>query len=60
MTGSEDFAKFLNHAPGCYVFFGNGKNSAPLHNSSYDFNDDALEHGVNYFVNLVKNRLKPL
>jgi len=60
VTGSEDFAKFLNHAPGCYVFFGNGKNSAPLHNSSYDFNDDALEHGVNYFVNLVKNRLKPL
>ena len=60
VTGSEDFAKFLNHTPGCYVFFGNGKNSAPLHNSSYDFNDDALEHGVNYFVNLVKNRLKPL
>ena len=60
VTGSEDFARFLNHIPGCYVFFGNGIKSAPLHNSSYDFNDDALEHGVNYFVNLVKNRLKPL
>ena len=60
VTGSEDFARFLNHSPGCYVFFGNGENSAPLHNSSYDFNDDALEHGVNYFVNLVKNRLKPV
>jgi hippurate hydrolase len=59
VTGSEDFAKFLNHVPGCYVFFGNGTKSAPLHNSSYDFNDEALEHGVNYFVNLVKNRLKP-
>ena len=60
VTGSEDFARFLNHSPGCYVFFGNGENSAPLHNSSYDFNDDALEHGVNYFVKLVKNRLKPV
>ena len=59
VTGSEDFARFLNHVPGCYVFFGNGENSAPLHNSSYDFNDDALEHGVNYLVNLAQNRLKP-
>ena len=59
VTGSEDFARFLDHVPGCYVFFGNGENSAPLHNSSYDFNDDALEHGVNYFVNLVQSRFKP-
>ena len=59
VTGSEDFARFLNHVPGCYVFFGNRENSAPLHNSSYDFNDDALKHGVNYLVNLAQNRLKP-
>ena len=59
VTGSEDFARFLNHVPGCYVFFGNGENSAPLHNSSYDFNDAALEHGVNYLVSLVQNRLNP-
>ena len=59
VTGSEDFARFLNHVPGCYVFFGNGENSAPLHNSSYDFNDAALEHGVNYLVSLVQSRLNP-
>ena len=59
VTGSEDFARFLNHVPGCYVFFGNGENSAPLHNSGYDFNDAALEHGVNYLVSLVQSRLNP-
>ena len=27
MTGSEDFAQFLAHVPGCFVFLGNGKDS---------------------------------
>ncbi|MGB0634623.1 MAG: M20 aminoacylase family protein [Paracoccaceae bacterium] len=57
VTGSEDFARFLNHTSGCYVFFGNGENSAPLHNPRYDFNDDALEPSVNYLINLTRNRL---
>ena len=57
VTGSEDFARFLDYAPGCYVFFGNGENSAPLHNSSYDFNDDALQHGLKFLVNLASSRL---
>jgi amidohydrolase len=29
MTGSEDFARFLAHVPGCFVFLGNGAHSAP-------------------------------
>ena len=57
VTGSEDFARFLDYAPGCYVFFGNGESSAPLHNSSYDFNDDALQHGLKFLVNLASSRL---
>ena len=61
---SEDFSYMLEKRPGCYVWLGigpkEGVSTELLHSSRYDFNDDALEHGVNYFVNLVKNRLKPL
>jgi metal-dependent amidase/aminoacylase/carboxypeptidase family protein len=57
MTGSEDFARFLDHVPGCFAFLGNGEDSAPLHNSSYDFNDDGLMHGVNFHAAIVRRRL---
>ncbi len=58
MTGSEDFARFLDKVPGCFVFLGNGKNSAPLHNASYDFNDDGLIHGANFHIGIVERRLR--
>ncbi|TGQ66631.1 MAG: amidohydrolase [Mesorhizobium sp.] len=58
MTGSEDFARFLDRVPGCFVFLGNGEASAPLHNSSYDFNDDGLLHGTNFHVAVVRQRLQ--
>ncbi|QKD04544.1 M20 aminoacylase family protein [Mesorhizobium loti] len=57
MTGSEDFARFLDHVPGCFVFLGNGEASAPLHNSSYDFNDDGLLFGANFHVAITRQRL---
>lgn len=57
MTGSEDFARFLDHVPGCFAFLGNGEKSAPLHNSGYDFNDDGLMHGVNFHAAIVRRRL---
>ncbi len=57
MTGSEDFARFLAHVPGCFVFLGNGEESAPLHNPAYDFDDAALPFGVAYHVALVRRRL---
>ncbi|UVK37679.1 amidohydrolase [Mesorhizobium sp. AR10] len=56
MTGSEDFARFLDHVPGCFVFLGNG-NSAPLHNPSYDFNDEGLLHGARFHAAVVRQRL---
>jgi hippurate hydrolase len=58
-TGSEDFARFLQQAPGCFAFIGNGEHSKPLHNPEYDFNDEALPHGTNYFVQIVRDRLPP-
>ena len=64
MMGAEDFAFMLKHRPGCYVFIGNGpaeRASHPchLHNSRYDFNDDATPVGVQYWVNLVERYLAP-
>jgi len=57
MTASEDFAQFLSRVPGCFVFLGNGKESAPLHNPSYDFNDEGLVHGMRFHVGIARRRL---
>lgn len=57
MTASEDFARFLEHRPGCFAFVGNGELSAPLHNPSYDFNDEGLLHGARFQAAIVRQRL---
>jgi len=57
ITASEDFARFLEHVPGCYAFVGNGEASAPLHNPTYDFNDAALLGGASYHTAIVRRRL---
>nr|MDQ2703583.1 amidohydrolase [Pseudomonadota bacterium] len=56
-TSSEDFAQLLSKVPGCFSFIGNGEKSFPLHNSSYDFNDDVLPYGANYHVAIARRRL---
>jgi hippurate hydrolase len=56
VTGSEDFARFLDHVPGCFLFTGNG-DSAPLHNPRYDFNDAGLMHGARLHAAIVRRRL---
>ena len=57
MTASEDFARFLDHVPGAFLFVGNGEGSAPLHNPSYDFNDAALPFGMGLHAAIVRHRL---
>ncbi len=57
MTASEDFARFLKHAPGCFVFLGNGTESAPLHNPNYNFNDAGLLFGARFHAAIVRRRL---
>ena len=55
---SEDFAEFLKHRPGAFVLMGNGAeghHSAPLHNPSYDFNDGAIQLGVDFWCHLAKS-----
>jgi len=62
VTGSEDFAFFLEKVPGCYVFIGNGVGSeggCMVHNAGYDFNDRVLSTGATYWVKLAERWLAP-
>ncbi|MCL6708621.1 M20 family metallopeptidase [Pseudomonas sp. R2.Fl] len=52
----EDFAFMLQKRPGAYIMIGNGK-TAGLHNPAYDFNDEAIPHGISYWVRLAEQRL---
>lgn len=56
MMGAEDFSYMLNARPGAFIFMGNGS-SANLHHPEYDFNDEAIAHGCNYWMNLVTNAM---
>jgi amidohydrolase len=56
MMGAEDFSFMLEARPGAMIFMGNG-NSAGLHHPEYNFNDDAIAHGVSYWVRLVETAL---
>ena len=64
MMISEDFGAFLQKVPGNFVFFGNGhqkgKGGTPLHSAHYDFNDELLVTGANYFATVAKVALKKL
>ncbi|MGF1683148.1 M20 aminoacylase family protein [Photobacterium minamisatsumaniensis] len=54
--GGEDFAFMLEQNPGCYIWLGTGGDYG-LHNPHYDFNDNMLKIGANYWVNLVQRLL---
>jgi hippurate hydrolase len=56
MMGGEDFSYMLNARPGAFIFIGNG-DTAGLHNAAYDFNDEAIAHGISYWVRLAEQRL---
>lgn len=56
MMGAEDFSFMLNARPGAFVFIGNG-DSAGLHHSRYDFNDEAIPVGCSYWVRLVETAM---
>jgi len=56
LMGGEDFSYMLEARPGAFVFIGNG-DSANLHSPSYDFNDEAIPHGISYWVRLAETGL---
>ncbi|MBD0413500.1 M20 aminoacylase family protein [Oryzicola mucosus] len=56
LMGGEDFSYMLEARPGAFIFIGNGK-SANLHHAEYDFNDEAIPHGISYWVKLAETTL---
>ena len=54
---SEDFAFMLEEVPGAYFGIGNGP-SRNLHESSYDFNDELLVRGTQFWASLVQRQLR--
>jgi len=64
LTGSEDFAFFLEQVPGCYLLIGNGDaasgghGACMVHNPGYDFNDQNIAIGSAYWSLLVERFLR--
>ena len=59
-TISEDFSFMQRQVPSCYILIGNGVGEVggcALHNPLYDFNDEVLLTGVNFWVTLVEQQL---
>ena len=57
---SEDFGYMLQARPGAYLLLGNGKEGiggCSLHNPAYDFNDEILCKGADFWVRLVESQL---
>ena len=58
---SEDFGAFGRVVRSCFAMLGNGVDvgagGTPLHSHDYDFNDEILETGVAYYVNLARTAL---
>ena len=51
--GAEDFAVYLEHAPGAMFRLGVGVDVTPLHTPTYNFADDAVPVGIRMFTNIV-------
>jgi len=59
MLGAEDFASYLVEKPGCFFFLGTlqeGKRNNMCHSTQFDFNDNAIPHGVKFWIRLVEDR----
>lgn len=57
LMSSEDFSSFLLKTSGAYAFI-NNSNSANLHTSKYDYNDDILELAAKYYTALALKYLQ--
>jgi amidohydrolase len=61
-TGADDMSLFLNAVPGCYFFVGaaNAERglASPHHSPTFDFDERALEVGVNVLTAVALDFLK--
>jgi len=54
LMGGDDFSYMSDLKPACYVFMGNG-DSAALHTTGYNFNDNIIPLGISYWVRLAQS-----
>ena len=54
---SEDFSYMLHEKPGAYIWLGAGEKSEKLHSAYYDFNDELLAIGAEYWSSLAETVL---
>jgi hippurate hydrolase len=58
--GAEDFSYFLNEIPGSYIWLGARRPdevTTPLHTDNFDFNDELIKIGANYYFEITKEEL---
>lgn len=56
--GSEDFAFYLQHKPGCFVRFGarkTGWEPLPLHSPAFDVDEEVLPIGAAFFDHVARS-----
>jgi len=59
IMAGDDMSYFLEKVPGFFFFLGVGReNSAPLHNSRFDFSEEVLPRGVEMYLRLACELLK--
>ena len=59
IMAGDDMSYFLEKVPGFFFFLGVGReNSAPLHNSRFDFSEEVLPRGVEMYSRLAYELLK--
>jgi amidohydrolase len=63
--GGEDFGTLAAEVPGCYIWIGqaepddeNSHHNHGLHTPRYDFNDDIIPIGIEYWARIVEGALK--
>ncbi len=55
--GSEDFGRYLEHVPGCYIRYGGrvpGREGYPAHSSKFDFDERALATGAAWMAAIAR------
>jgi hippurate hydrolase len=61
--GAEDFGAMLQEVPGCYIWMGQAEadtasnHNKGLHTPQYDFNDDIIPLGIEYWVRVTEESL---
>ena len=64
VMGAEDFGAYLLQKPGCFIFMGQAEPDSPesncnnmVHTPQYDFNDDIIPLGIEYWVRLAETAM---